>query len=86
MIQEEDGIAKQVQPNEFNLQLVQQLENISRGYKERMDKIRRRTWDGNLSKIQDQIKTINEHSIVSEQIAAMKQGPEAMMNIYEHEC
>jgi GTP-binding protein EngB required for normal cell division len=85
MIEEEEEI-KKLQSNELNLQLIQQLENILHDYKERMNNIKHRTWDGNLSKIHDQMKTINEHPIVSQQIAAMKQGPETILNTYEYEC
>jgi hypothetical protein len=62
------------------------LEDIVRDYKERMDKIGPNQWDKDLSFINDRIKTIIEYPMVREQMTAIKQGREIMMNHDEFEC
>jgi hypothetical protein len=66
MIEEEKDISVKVQPNELNLQLVQQLEVVLHNYKQRIDEMRDHHWNNNLSVLTDRIKTISEYSMIHE--------------------
>ncbi len=86
MIEEEKDISGKVQPNELNLQLVQQLEILLHNYKERMDKIRNSQWNISLSVINDRINSTIKCPMIREQIAAIKQGREITTKPQEFAC
>lgn len=87
MIEEEKNICAQIQSNEFNFDLVHQLEVFLCGYAQRMDKRKRTTWSNNmLSGINDRIKTMIEYPMINEQMTAIQQGQEIMMKHHEHTC
>ena len=86
MIAEEQEICKKASSNQLNMQLIQQLETVLRDYQAQMNVVSSRLWDGNLSAINDRIKTINEHPLICEQIAAVKQHQKRTTNSYEHTC
>jgi GTP-binding protein EngB required for normal cell division len=71
--------------NEFNIQLVKDLRKIQSKHEENMSKIQSNKKKIDLSAIYDLINTISELPTIDEQMVAVKQTQETLMEQYEYE-
>lgn len=86
MIAEEKEIYRVKQTNDFNMQLIQQLEMFVNHHQEQINQMNSRPWNGDISRIKNQLNMINEHPLLRDQIAVIKHHQQRFINAYEHVC
>jgi hypothetical protein len=85
MIAEEHYLSENFEPNYLNLQLVNDLKQFQNKYEQRKNDIAHNQKDTYLPDIYILINTIQEYSMVREQVVAAKKGRKIMMKQHEYE-
>ena len=85
MIVEETSICKSKETAHLNTQLVEELRKLQNRYEQHMDKKKSNRKNVELSAIYKLIEIIGNHSMVREQMVAMKQTQRIVMEEYEYE-
>jgi len=71
--------------NDFNLQLADELRIIQKKYEQKMSKRKQNKKNNELTMIYNLMHTIKEYHMIDEQMVAIKQTQETMMEQYEYE-
>jgi hypothetical protein len=86
MIDEEAAICESQKLTHFNMQLVEELRKLENQHKQRMNKLKPNDEYVGLPAIYTLIKTTGEYPLMREQMAAVKQTQQMMMEQHEYEA